>query len=344
MSHTYIAYKREDEVRVSRLVHALQKVGLDVWFDRELPGGEAWRAHLDAKLESAGCVVVVWSYASADPESHWVITEASSGLARKVLVPVRIDRVRPPPPFGEIQSIDLWHWKGDVRDPVFKDLVATIEAKLEGRPVPKPAGKIARMRKQAAYWSLSSAGLIALSSLAFNTFGAATRVCTVPGLQPGLSDTCGSIGLGNRPTRMERLAWAARPRGSCEALAAHVRTFPHGAYAQEAANLLTAKQVRTVVSWERTERKLPLFEGTDGAAATSETTARTQALSRALPQAERLCQGFGSGTLYRYVGARPEAQSWTCEPRGNGVVCGFDGQATCTLDLRQDREEATCGG
>ena len=43
---------------------------------------------------------------------------------------------------GEIQAIDLKHWKGSRRDLFFKDLFAAVAAKLEGRPVPAAKGPI----------------------------------------------------------------------------------------------------------------------------------------------------------------------------------------------------------
>jgi len=46
MSDVFVSYKREDEVRVAPLVHALEAAGLDVWWDRGLPGGESWRANI----------------------------------------------------------------------------------------------------------------------------------------------------------------------------------------------------------------------------------------------------------------------------------------------------------
>lgn len=38
MTDVFISYKREDEARVGRLVQALEKAGLKLWWDRDLPG------------------------------------------------------------------------------------------------------------------------------------------------------------------------------------------------------------------------------------------------------------------------------------------------------------------
>ena len=259
MTHTYVAYKREDEVRVARLVEALRLQGLDVWFDAVLPGGEDWRRQLAERLQPAGCVLVVWSALSVDMErGGWVQEEAQHGQSRNILVPVKIDRVAPPLGFGRTQAIDLSHWRGDLKDPYFLDLVAAIEAKLAGRPAPPSRGSANRLWRRVVYTGLSTAGAAALWAMLFNTFGAAEKVCTFEGLQPGLSDICGSLHVGNRPSHDERLAWESRKPGDCEALATHIRRFPYGAYAQVASNLLAAKKVRVVDDWARGERRLPL--------------------------------------------------------------------------------------
>ncbi|WP_083197446.1 toll/interleukin-1 receptor domain-containing protein [Candidatus Viadribacter manganicus] len=46
MTDIFLPYKREDETRVGRLVQALEKAGLKVWWDRGLPAGESWRANI----------------------------------------------------------------------------------------------------------------------------------------------------------------------------------------------------------------------------------------------------------------------------------------------------------
>ena len=138
MANIFVSYKREDEARVVKLVEALEAEGLAPWWDRGLPGGEEWRANIERALNAAKVVVVCWTRASVGPEGAFVRDEASR--AGDLLVPVLLERVRPPLGFGERQAIDLSHWRGGRRDPFFQDLVATIQAKRDGRPSPKPKG------------------------------------------------------------------------------------------------------------------------------------------------------------------------------------------------------------
>lgn len=340
MSHVFVSYKREDETRVARIARALEAAGIEVWWDRGLPGGESWHANIEAKLEAAGCVIVVWSHGAVAPDGQFVRDEARRGLARGNLVPVKIDPIKAIPlGFGEAQSIDLSHWKSDPRDPFFQDLVATVRAKLEGAPVPRPKGPTARVARRLLLGGASSAGVAAVAAIAFNLFGTASLVCRAPGLQPGLSDTCGAVGLGERPTRLERVAWAAMPAGSCPALREHIRRFPEGAYRREAADLITGRRTSRAETWTPVTRPLPLFVAAGGPPAQGEAAAKDRALERARLQAERLCRGFGAGTLFRFVAATPRAEAWSCA----GGVCGFDGHADCALQERREVEVERCG-
>lgn len=343
MSDVFISYKREDEVRVGRLAAALEKAGFSLWWDRGLPGGESWRANITAALEEARCVVVVWSRGSVGPEGAFVRDEAGRAMARKILVPVMIDRVGPPLGFGELQAIDLTRWRGGVADPFFQDLVAVIHAKLDGQPSPKPKGPTARVARRILYGGASSATLAAIAAFGFNTFGVATNICLAPGLQPGLSDTCGAVGLGGRPTRAERLAWSALPAGSCQALRDHIAKFPEGAYRREAADLLTARRVTTEIAWTPSTRSLALYQPAPSAPAANESAARAAALQAAQPQADNLCRGFAAATSFRFRAATLQPSIWTCTRASGGVACAFEGMAACQLDERGTVEHESCG-
>ena len=76
MTHAFISYKREDEVRVGRLARALEKVGVPLWWDRSLLSGGSWREDITGHLEGAGCVIVVWSEISVGPAGSFVRDEA----------------------------------------------------------------------------------------------------------------------------------------------------------------------------------------------------------------------------------------------------------------------------
>lgn len=322
MSYVCISYKREDELRVGRIARALEAEGLEVWWDRGLPAGESWHANIEAKLQSAGCVVVIWSTASSGSEGGYVREEARRGLNLGILVPVLIDHIgQLPLGFGEIQALDLSGWRGDRNNPYFQDLVATIGAKLANEPLPTPRGPLKRIARRLMWGSISGTVLTGIALIGLNTFGFASWVCTLPGLQPALSDSCGSVGWGGRPNRAERVAWEARIAGSCAALREHIAHFPDGAYRSEAADLLTARKVSIMETWQPASRALALFEPSAGPPAKNEAAARASALERSRPDSERLCRGFGGGTLYRYVSIICERRALVLHAAGfrNGV-------------------------
>jgi hypothetical protein len=45
MSKIFISYSRESEAKAKSLVDDFESLGHDVWFDRELSGGQAWWDH-----------------------------------------------------------------------------------------------------------------------------------------------------------------------------------------------------------------------------------------------------------------------------------------------------------
>lgn len=344
MNEIFISYKREDEARVGRLVRALEGTGLSVWWDRGLPGGESWRQQIQTALDAAKCVIAVWTHESVGPAGDFVRDEAAQAKRRGVLVPVMLDKVDLPLGFGEIQAMDLTHWKGSPRDPFFQDLCAAVAAKLEGRAVPPAKGPMKRLMRRLTFSSLASA--IGLGGLAFgfNLFSAQDQVCGISLLQPQISDVCGALGLGHRPTKPERIAWEGREPGSCAALRTHIERFPQGAYRHDAADLLTARRVTQAEIWTPGTRRLILLVGQDGAPSANEAAARSAALARATAPAERLCKGLAATTFFRLTSATPAPQSWDCARVSGGMVCGFEGEAVCTVEERGVQERETCGG
>ncbi len=101
----FISYSRDDEMFVSRLVKALEASGYSVWWDTRISAGSEFDNVIENALAGASCVVVVWSRKSVTRE--WVKNEASEGLRRGILIPIRIDDVEPPLAFRRRQTIDM---------------------------------------------------------------------------------------------------------------------------------------------------------------------------------------------------------------------------------------------
>jgi len=126
MTDVFISYKAEDRRRVQPLVQALQADGLSVWWDEHIGAGDAWRETIEKQLDTARCVLVVWSKRSVGPEGRFVRDEASRAQLRGVYVPVLIDAVKPPLGFGESQATSLRGWRGDPSDPRYQAALASV--------------------------------------------------------------------------------------------------------------------------------------------------------------------------------------------------------------------------
>lgn len=137
MPDVFISYRKSDADRVRPLVEHLRAASLDVWWDEAIQPSTSWRAEIAKQLNAAKCVVAVWTQDSIDPEQgSWVMEEATHGLARKVLAPVRLDLVSPPLGFGEVQYADLAAWSGGAEDPRFQHFLGIVRAIVASEPVP----------------------------------------------------------------------------------------------------------------------------------------------------------------------------------------------------------------
>lgn len=126
MSDIFLSYSAADRKRIGPLVAALTYQNWSVWWDRNISVGKAWNQVIADALESAKCVIVVWSTQSVG--SQWVSNEAAEGMRRAILLPVLIDEVHIPLGFRHLQAANLVGWRGDVNYPEFRQLCRGIWA------------------------------------------------------------------------------------------------------------------------------------------------------------------------------------------------------------------------
>jgi len=153
----FVSYSRKDRGFVRDLVKALEQTGCKVWWDTDLTPGEAFSPVIQKALESARCVVVVWSKTSI--ESAWVNDEAGVGRQRKVLVPVRIEGVEPPLGFRQVHDVDFTDWRGDAAAPQVQALVGGIRKLLKDRAITEVLPPPARRTR----WPLWAAAVVVLA-------------------------------------------------------------------------------------------------------------------------------------------------------------------------------------
>jgi len=87
MADIFISYANEDRERAGRLANALESCGWSVWWDRKIIAGQAFDEAIERELETAKCVVVLWSRNSIASERNWprAFTMATSSPTRKAV-------------------------------------------------------------------------------------------------------------------------------------------------------------------------------------------------------------------------------------------------------------------
>lgn len=122
----FLSYASEDRPRAERVARALTSRGWSVWWDRTIPPGKSFDDVIEAALNAAKCVVVLWSKASVT--SEWVKTEATEGANRRILVPALIDDVPIPLAFKRIHAANLIGWNSEAGDESFASLAESVSA------------------------------------------------------------------------------------------------------------------------------------------------------------------------------------------------------------------------
>lgn len=139
MSDVFISYAREDRDSAKRLAEAIEQRGWTVWWDRRIPAGESYEDAIEQAIADAACVVVLWTGTSI--ASKWVRNEAAEGMSREVLIPIRLEDVRPPMAFRHLQNDDLFGWTSAEIENCLDSIESMIGAPSKAaipRPVPPP--------------------------------------------------------------------------------------------------------------------------------------------------------------------------------------------------------------
>jgi TolB-like protein/Tfp pilus assembly protein PilF len=143
----FLSYAHADEPRARRLAKMLNEAGYNVWWDALIEGGTAYAKSINTALESVDAIIVLWTANSV--ESDWVRDEAAIGRDRHRLVPLSLDRVRPPLGFRQYQFINFRRWRGRRDSPEFVALERAI-AGAAGQAAPdRPARKTRISRRTA---------------------------------------------------------------------------------------------------------------------------------------------------------------------------------------------------
>ncbi|MGH8125293.1 MAG: TIR domain-containing protein [Rhodanobacteraceae bacterium] len=128
MADVFISYARADKVRVAPLVAAIEAKGWSVWWDPEITPGQEFDDEIDAEIDAAKAVLVVWTPTSV--ASRWVRGEAREAAERGILVPVRFEKARLPMDVRAIHTTDLDDWRENPSHPAAQECLRALEAMI----------------------------------------------------------------------------------------------------------------------------------------------------------------------------------------------------------------------
>ncbi|MGB5562717.1 MAG: toll/interleukin-1 receptor domain-containing protein [Sedimenticolaceae bacterium] len=139
MSDIFISYASEDTDFARRLAGAFEGEGWSVWWDKQIPPGMDYAQVIEAAVNEARCVVVLWSRHSIG--SRWVHTEAAAGADRDIVATVIVDDTPGesiPFEFRRLQAGNLKDWRPGVAHAGFDLLASRVRSILKEPPKPRP--------------------------------------------------------------------------------------------------------------------------------------------------------------------------------------------------------------
>jgi adenylate cyclase len=128
MADVFVSYARADKARVAPLVAAIEAKGWSVWWDPEISAGQEFDDQIEAEIDAARAVLVVWTPTSV--ASRWVRGEAREAAERGILVPVRFEQARLPMDVRAIHTTDLDAWGEDSTSPLMQECLHALGAMI----------------------------------------------------------------------------------------------------------------------------------------------------------------------------------------------------------------------
>jgi adenylate cyclase len=135
MADVFISYARGDKARVAPLVAAIEAKGWSVWWDPEIAAGQQFDDQIEAEINAARAVLVVWTPTSV--ASRWVRGEAREAAERGILIPVRFEDARLPMDVRALHTTDLDNWGEDPESPPFQEILRALGSMITRQGAPQ---------------------------------------------------------------------------------------------------------------------------------------------------------------------------------------------------------------
>jgi hypothetical protein len=139
MADVFVSYKRADREKAAALAKALKRESLTVWWDTHLATGEDWLRKLVKEVDSAKCLIGVWTRNCVDEDGFFRESESSGHNFIRIeheragpgkVIGALLDRNAMPILYSDRQCAQLSDWDlSDARFPEFRKLVDAIAAR-----------------------------------------------------------------------------------------------------------------------------------------------------------------------------------------------------------------------
>ena len=135
MSGVFLSYSRGDKALADRVIRGLRAIGVEVWWDEDMPGVD-WQEELARQIQQLAAVVVIWTPISSASKN--VRDEARLGQHTEKLVNALFGVTAPPFPFDRTNGLPLDGWTEREPHRGWTRLVQTIEDRLVAAGAAKP--------------------------------------------------------------------------------------------------------------------------------------------------------------------------------------------------------------
>jgi adenylate cyclase len=137
MADVFVSYARADKARVAPVVAAIEAKGWSVWWDPAIVPGREFDDEIEAEINAAKAVLVVWTPTSV--ASRWVRGEARDAADRGILVPVRFEQAHLPMDVRAIHTTDLDDWGEDAAGARAQEFLNALGMLIAKAPDPQSA-------------------------------------------------------------------------------------------------------------------------------------------------------------------------------------------------------------
>jgi len=146
----FLSYSRADRDHAHAVVQGLRALGVEVWWDEDMPGVE-WQYELVDRITEMAAVMVLWSPKSLDSKN--VRDEARLAYKQDKLINALIGIAEPREPFASINGMPLDGWDGREPHNGWRRLVQTAESFLVKVGDVQPGAVVAALDRIEAEWA-----------------------------------------------------------------------------------------------------------------------------------------------------------------------------------------------